>query len=585
MHWLDEYGPPSHRWHTRHHRGRPSYYRRIGIVEAFFDTPGIDFEGLADCQSVLTIRTRERPSRDEVLWAWTYLRLKHALMMARAVDGEELAREGVDEPGSALARYFVVEPPQTSEEAVAGAASCMTWLHDTHPEASLAPFYHHLLNSARCIDPRHALSHLFVFPSRRDGPRFGWSTSYIFVHSHSITDGLTMFAWSAHFTTLFTASARRRVHDFIFHFPLASLHLHLHAAQEFLYPPVHPAHPARARWAWAITRVLRHLPKSLLEPFPNPTRRPAADPAPSRSLPPTYAPALSYARAPPIHTATARVNLSPRATARLKRLCREMDVSVGAGCFALLALTSMRLLELFSAADPSASTPRPFVTGFPLDFRSFLPVSVPFDGVTLGFSWGHVLPFLPSSLPMEPRFRLLARRANRQLGVYQKGARGQAVPPTLGAKSRAQAVRMLYLATVERGHARLPDAVRAARQQAGWSMPQGALPASGVTGAHTHGISNLGSLERLWRMLQARGEVEEDWEQPAGDDEPEVEMQEYEWSVRAREGEFLVGVAEWKGRMTFCASYDAGAMDEGRVDEWKRVLGRMLESDEDGESA
>lgn len=213
-------------------------------------------------------------------------------------------------------------------------------------------------------------------------------------------------------------------------------------AQESLYTSI-ASNPARARWQWAISRVLRHKRKAPPDAFMNPLKRKVPLDQPQK-MPPKFDNLLDYSHMPPINTFVGFVTLQKVTTSKIVRLCREAKVSVGSGLFALVGLAQMTLHEEWNSSDTSKPQPA-FVASFPLNIRPFLKYDRPPDSIILGFSDGLSLPFLPSRLPAEGRFKLIARRAHRQLKMYQKGVRSAKDEALLGSKSPAQIIPSLYL--------------------------------------------------------------------------------------------------------------------------------------------
>lgn len=231
---------------------------------------------------------------------------------------------------------------------------------------------------------------------------------------------------------------------------------HLPDAQEELYLPV-PGNLARQRWFWAIARVLRHVAKPVPEGFPNPLRR--SEPIQTRAFPPKYSKLLDYSRLPRLNTFHCQLQLSPTASARLIKLCKEAKVSIGAGLFALVAISMMLLQEQQEPGVPLADR-RPFVSSFPLNPRPFFNHTEPADSCMLAFSMGIVFPFLSSSLSLEGRFRLLAKIANRQLKQYQKRTKGDQLESGLVGQTPARVIATNYLMTIERLSQRIgPDKI------------------------------------------------------------------------------------------------------------------------------
>lgn len=224
----------------------------------------------------------------------------------------------------------------------------------------------------------------------------------------------------------------------------SSTHLEksLPPAQEAVYPPVGNS-PPRTRWKWAISRILRHKRVPPPDAFKNPLKRADALPE-AQTIPPTFDKVLDYSKKPPCNAYVGAATLSAPVTRGIVRLCREAKCSVGAGLFALVGMAQMALEEI-NRPDIQLDQRNPFVASFPLNPRPFLDYKGPPDSIMLAFSDGISLPFLPSELPVEARFKLLVRQAHRQLGVYQKKPRSSGDSARLGARSPSQMIPMQYL--------------------------------------------------------------------------------------------------------------------------------------------
>jgi hypothetical protein len=304
--------------------------------------------------------------------------------------------------------------------------------------------------------------------------------------------------------------------------------------QEALYPPI-AGSKARQRWFWAITRILRHVRTPLAVGFHNPLQRPKR--LPPTAFPPTYHAAIDYTRTPPLNSIPVWIHVSARNTQRLHRLAREANASIGAAIYALAALCMMEFHERQHPTTPPRHRPA-FIAGFPLDPRAFFPHHGPDpDSMMLAFSDGIALPFLPADRPVAGRIRLLARSAQRQLSAYQKRPRPRGPDaPAHFLRSRGAALVLAnqYLYSLER-----IDAVLPARLRAGAAVGvQGAYPARQNPTPQTCGVSSIGN-----RELQIRGGV-----YPV--DDPDVgfaaDFLDMSASVRARDGEFLVGIGGTK---------------------------------------
>jgi hypothetical protein len=280
---------------------------------------------------------------------------------------------------------------------------------------------------------------------------------------------------------------------------------------------------------------------------------------------PTYSEILSYSKVPPLNSFNQEATLSPAAMNNLRYLCRAANASIGSGCFALVALVMMMLEERLHPSIP-LSQRRPFVGSFPVNPRPFLagaPTTGAEDSLMLAFSDGLALPFLPSDLPVEGRFKLLARQADRQLRTFQKRKRSHGEEVHLGSRSPSQLIPSLYVGSVERAESKVPQERRTSID------PQGAYPARQSETMATCGVSSVGSRESLI------GAGKYDLEQP--EKEFVADFRDFRSAVRVRDGEFLVGSAGDKDRLHFSVSYDGNAIDPAKAVEWKSLIEEVLE--------
>ena len=188
------------------------------------------------------------------------------------------------------------------------------------------------------------------------------------------------------------------------------------------------------------------------------------------------------------------------------------------------------------------------------------------------------MPFLSSSLPVEGRFKLVAKHANRELRVYQKrklkGKEMEGTPGILDKYSPGRLLATGYIAQVERVEAKLPPS----RRTASWSNPQGSLPPSTAGFGATCGVSSIGSLAAFFKhgTYDLRNLSEKDFA---------ADFQRVKMGVRARENEFLVGSStSAEGIVEFGVSYDLNAISEEMVELWKSIIEGLLEVGE-GERA
>lgn len=564
--WLESYATDRHDWHEITSDGRLSYFRRIGVVETMFDIDGCDFEGRADLTIDLQVEVKTSLSvqslNERILQAWSILRQEHVLLSAKVADAKEIVTGNPDY--AAEDRLFVFQPASTPDEMLAKARKQTRFLEEHYDKVDIAEFFIHTLNSSRCIDASTALGRLFVLPVKLD-ERGVCHLDLVLIAAHEITDGLSSTRWMAHFVDLLNASSQQlschasQLCD-------KSAARRLPPAQESLYPPIQ-GNLARQRWSWLLSRILRHTRKPPPASFQNPLRRKIPlDKA--KALDAKFSAVLDYSRVPPLNGYRIRADLSPASTHRLMELCRRARISIGSGCFALVAIVMM-LFEERRDPDISADQRLPFVGSFPINPRPFLkgtPTTGKEDSLMLAFSDGITLPFLSSELDFEGRLQLLGKQAARQLRQYQKRPRSLEEEIHLGSKSPTQLFPLLYLATMERREMRSsPDKKR------GWNI-QGGYPATTSATLATCGVSSVGS--RSSTISSGKYDTSH---LPPGEDVV-ADFRNLSTSVRARDGEFLVGVIGDQGRIRFEVSFDGCGIDPDLAQEWKHVLENILES-------
>jgi len=404
-----------------------------------------------------------------------------------------------------------------------------------------------------------------------------------------VIDGLTNYHWLSHFIKLLNTPEISLLTTIDELRQPQAIAASLPPAQEDLYPSV-PGSLARRRWFWAIVRILRHVRKPLPQSIPNPLRRPKRLSS-TPTFPPTYPKIFDYSpeHAPRLNTHRVHLTLSPSASSRLMRLARSVNASIGAGCFTLIGLAMMSLHESQRPIIPPENR-LPYVAAFPLNPRPFFGHTSA-DSCMLAFSDGMALPFLPSDLPIEARFRVLARQADRQLKMYQKkkkkssqnrnqegnqnpkeGGKGpedekdaHSAIGWLHAQSPLRLLATNFLITMERVEGKLPEHLKS-----GGANPQGAYPANWSP----YGATNLVSSVGLVKEWVAPGRYSLD-----GGDGGDVaaDFREVATGVRARENEFLVQSSGDGEVLRFAASYDANAMDEEMVERWKEKMLGLLE--------
>jgi len=580
--WLARYAGNYHDWHTVRSESETYYARPLGIVETAFDHDGIDFEGRADVNALSTfeanISISEEKYRRRIILAWACLRAHHGLLRSKVVEGSALG------PGlSRQERHFVVTKPRASSQLIEEAQQHIVFVEDHYKDVNSEQFFRHIMNTTRTIDPAICLSKLFVLPKRRlNNGHF--RLNFLMVAGHEITDGLTNYFHHAHLIRLLnTSSAKLQENLATFIAQAANLAKLLPPAQETLYPPV-SGNRARQRWIWTISKIFRHVRKPPPAAFPNPLRH--ANPFESaHSMPPTYESILDYTKSPPLNSFTYHVKLSRQASNRIIRLCRQAKISIGSGCFTVVALSMMVMRERYSSTSEDLSR-LPFVAGFPVNPRPFFrdPKTVSTDSLMLAFSDGISLPFLPSSLPLAGRFRLLARQAHRQLIVYQKRPRTpeQLKLLGLGPRSPSQLLPGNYLGMVERTEAMLPPHQRRHDENGNEILGlQGAYPARRSDTGQTCGVSSVGDRTRFLTQGLVDLDVVREEDNEEGGGVFKVDFRDVLAAVRVRDGEFLVGSAGDDQGLHFAASSDGNANDEEKVYEWMKVVREMFEGDGD----
>lgn len=407
--WLESYATSRHDWQETVHNGEVIHFRRIGIVEGMFNTDGIDYEGRADLTFNLQVelKTSLTPAelRERFIQAWAVLRQRHILLSARVAQRKELLSSVAGREADEW--LYVFKPCTSQRDAYREAQKHIIMVEDHYPEAGNDEFFTHTLNSSRCLDPYVCLSRFYVMPLASQGNGV-YDASFMMTAGHEIVDGLTSMRWMSSLIHILNQSPEQlslNLKDLC----QTSAVSRLPPAQESLYPSM-GSKPARKRWAWLISRILRHKKKLPPVSFQNPLRR-RSPLTKAQSLPRKFSGVLDYSRLPPLNTYTVRPTLSAASSQRLAQLCREARISIGSGCFALVALVMMLFEERRSPKIP-ANERLPFVGSFPVNPRPLLdgaPTTGKEDNLMLAFSEGIALPFLTSDLPFEGRFRLLGK--------------------------------------------------------------------------------------------------------------------------------------------------------------------------------
>lgn len=560
-HWLDLYGSDCYEWQRATQDGRTLFYRPLGLVEFCFDADGRYYEGRADISMRLDLTIESKLSRQErqrhlthLTLAWACLRARHIIASAKAPAWQDWMHR----PAQITHEYcFLVKVPCDASNALEQAGKHICFLEDNHEEVNAKLFYTQSQNSARVLNADQALSKLFVLPPRKqhDGKE---KLTCIFVAAHEIGDGLSVGRWVPDFTRLLNMTTTALEAELGAAIRPDTIKDILPKAQESLYPRITGSR-ARRRWFWLLTRIVRHVRKPLPAGFANPLLRNVKHS--SSAVPPLWTDALNYDRAPINASAPVGTNMSAAATARLVATCKSAGVSIGAGCFALAAIIMM---EFYERQEPhiSPEARKPFITGFPLNPRPWLTGNPSTDSLMLAFSDGILLPFLPSSLDLDGRLRLLAKAAQRQLAVYQKRSPVRADHDGLQYMSSRGAGRMLaiqYLSSFERCELLLPVEKRKG------SNPQGGYEMRPNLTRQTCGVSSTGRRAPLNADV-VRSNV--DFVATAEDIQP---------SVRPREGEFLIGIAGTDAGIGTFISVDDSSMDPELVNAWLHRFETILE--------
>jgi hypothetical protein len=561
-HFTSLYASSSHPWtltqpaspaQNANSNAARSFSRPLGLVESSFDTDGSYFSGRADMTATLTLALSHTLStaalRYRVAAAWTLLRLRHVMLMSRVVSSAD---------GS---RRFLVDVPASVADALAGDGG-VRWFSDLGLDAvETEDVHHHALNAARIIQPAACMSRCHVLPLRATGTGT-YELRFLIVMAHQISDGLSAYSWFRDFLRILNDPLATILADIKDAICVGNIQKRLPPAQEDLYPKVKGSE-ARQRWFWAIMRVLRHVQRTMPPTFTNPLRRETRLEG-GLVLPRTYPGVFDYSDAARPGMASGHVvaSLSPAASAHMIALCREAQVSIGAGCFALVGMSMMDM-----HAARSSSTPA-FGASFPLNPRAFFGTKVEADSCMLAFSEGILMPFLPATLPVEKRFKLVAKHANRELRVYQKRLKDGS--QQLGSFDRHSPERLLatgYLSQIERVDAKLP-----AERRTGLS-PQGELkPRIGQYGA-TCGVSSVGSLKAYFRPgeYDLKNLEEKDFA---------ADYRGLKMGVRARENEFLIGSStDANGIVGFGVSYNMNAISQEVAQKWAETVSGLLERD------
>ncbi|KAI0539396.1 hypothetical protein GGR58DRAFT_238552 [Xylaria digitata] len=550
-HWLDRYGKGYHAWI----REGNAFSRPCGLCELRFDTDGRHFGGRADVNGLLTLGVSTRLSSEElqhhIVLAFTLLRLRHCLLTATA------------EPRTLeVEPWFSVGIPGTADAAIRDAGSALRFLDPAVDGVSdEVDFYTHAQNVARIVKPSEFLARGFILSRKAEGSSTRQTLHFLFVFAHEIVDGLSCMNWMVDFIRIMNMPTKHLRESIETAILPDSIRANLPPAQEDLYAPV-AATKARTRWFWVITIVLRHVKKPMPGAFPNPLRR-ETPLSKAKPFPPKYPNVLDYSQTPPLNTFYVRLQLSLAASQRLYRLCKETKASIGAGGFVLVAMAMMAVHEARYPDEPD-DTRRPFIGSFPLNPRPFFGAKGLLESVMLAFSKGIVLPFLPSHLDLEGRFRLLVRQATRQLSAFQKRDRPADAVAYMGINGAGRLLASNYIDAIERLRDILPSHLKDAvpPPQGEYGVPPWAVSHS------TCGVSSIGLVD--WSA--SRFDLDRDPQ-----DGVVASVERFSSGVRVRDTEFLVGTWSEDGIVKAGVSFDGNYIDESTVHIWTEKMKSLLE--------
>lgn len=582
LHWLDLQDANRYKWvkvisQDPTSSGRTAYYRRQGIVEGLFDSDGTLSCGRADLHQshIYEIRTslNDDQLRERIVLAWTLMRVSHVLLSTQSVYLDQIVPRAPSRKWSE--KCFLYRCPRSLEEAIDEARQQVRFVEESYSTVDRQQFFLHILNTNRAIDSNTALARLHVLPfeSTNHGTI---RVDFLPVVAHQITDGITVYRWASHFAKILNMPSTiiKSSISTLIERPDTTIPPRLPPPQESLYP-ARSSNLSRQRWHWLLTRVLRHVRTPLPPAFQNPLRRTITQRSPT-PFPPTYKKVLDYNTTPPLNAGHVTATVTYPNTQKLRSLCKKARISVGSGLFTLVAISMMTLEE---RRNPTTELHArlPFIGSFPVNPRPFLSTNT--TGVEnscmLAFSDGVVLPFLPTYLDLAGRFNVLGRLAHRQLRQYQKRTVSGTEEVMMGSRSPSQLLPALFCGTLERLEGRYDTS-----QKAGVNV-QGAYPAAAGGSLATCGVSSVGDVAGI---LAVDGDGKEgasaDVDRSENGDQDVVAKLEYLTSVvRPRDGEFLVGAIgdSRKDEFMFSVSFDANAIDDERVWEWKGLMEGMLD--------
>ncbi|KAK5117694.1 hypothetical protein LTR62_005117 [Meristemomyces frigidus] len=575
LHWLRHYASPEYHWKSTSHSGTTRWSRPIGLVESIFDSDGRYWEGRADISNLQELEIRSSLGREQlrerILLAWTCLRNQHLLLQAKAALNPKSQPNDTDSDRL----QFTVDVEESPETAIAEARRHIVFLQDYYDAIDWQDFWRHCQNTKRVIYPDSALATIFVLPLE-PRPNGHQTLRFLSIGAHQIWDGLTTSVWMQdliHNLNCTTSQLQIRLAQALEPSGVAT---RLPMPQEALYPPITGSR-AKRHWFWLLTRILRHVRKPLQAGFSNPLYRPQGARQPV-ALSPTYEKAgLDYTAIPPFNTVLCTLAFPAHQTRTLHRLCREAGASIGAGCFALVALTMMEMQEQLEP-DIALADRKPFISGFPLNPRAFFDYRVDPDSCMLAFSDGIALPFLSKTLPFQGRLRLAARQAHRQLAAFTKRsgvAKADGDVQFMLSRGAGRVLQTQYVNSVERSDAMLPQELRSGVE------PQGAYPPRPNGSNQTCGVSSVGRNPWLKRgMYDLHIPAQSIGDGGGGEGEFVADFRRSYSCVRAREGEFLVGIGGSDEGLWANISIDASTVDLELVGVWREKILRVLEDKE-----
>lgn len=582
LHWLDLQDANRYKWvkvigQVSTTSGRVAYYRRQGVVEGLFENDGSLFCGRADLHQnhIYEIRTslNDDQLRERIVLAWALMRVSHVLLGTQSVYLDQIVPRASSRKWTE--RCYLYRCPRSLEEAIEEAQQQVRFVEESYPTVDRHQFFLHLLNTNRALDSSTALARLHVLPFERTN-HGTIRVEFLPVVAHQITDGITVYRWASHLAKILNMSSTTIKSSILtlLETPETTIPPRLPPPQESLYPLRSPK-IARQRWHWLLTRILRHVRTPNPPAFQNPLRRTITQSSPT-TFPPTYQKILDYTATPPLNAGHVTATLTYPNTRRLRSLCKKARISVGSGLFTLVAISMMTLEE---RRNPTTELHArlPFIGSFPVNPRPFLSTNTTGveDSCMLAFSEGVVLPFLPTYLDLAGRFKLLGRLAHRQLRQYQKRAVSGTEELMMGSRSPSQLLPGLFCSTLERLEGKYETS-----QKAGVNV-QGAYPAAAGGSLATCGVSSVGDVAGI---LAVEGNGKEGAAAGAdgdgsGNQDVVATLENLTSVVRPRDGEFLVGAIgdSRKDEFMFSVSFDANAIDDRRVWEWKELMERILD--------